>query len=145
MLHDIYQFTRRCIRHWAKVVSLKSELMWPILVIANQYLFSIWTSALPDIFREKWILGVHQKHGGIRERYVAKSPIAQQGFKTHNAWIDLLASTGILGFATMIGFSIKKVEFWRFPLLKFKRNMLMDGSNFQFLIIAALTGLYIFS
>ncbi|EGF47489.1 hypothetical protein AAULR_24491 [Lacticaseibacillus rhamnosus MTCC 5462] len=72
-----------------------------------------------------------KKHGGIRERYVAKSLIAQQGFKTHNAWIDLLASTGILGFATMIGFSIKS-GIMAFRSLKFNRNMLMDGSNFQF-------------
>lgn len=125
-----------------EVVSLKRADVADNSDVSNMR-FSIWTSAL-DIFKEKWILGVSPRNMvAYAKDMLPKSLIAQQGFKTHNAWIDLLASTGILGFATMIGFSIKS-GVMAFRSLKFNRDTLIDESNFQFLIIAALTGFTFF-
>lgn len=138
----LFEFLQVHRPHGQEVVSLKRADVADNGDVSNMR-FSIWTSAL-DIFREKWILGVSPRNMvAYAKDMLPKSLIAQQGFKTHNAWIDLLASTGILGFATMIGFSIKS-GIMAFRSLKFNRNMLMDGSNFQFLIIAALTGFTFF-
>ena len=141
-LPPLFEFLQIHRPHGREVVSLKRADVADNSDISNMR-FSIWSSAI-EIFKTKWIFGVSPRNMvAYAKDMLPKSLIAQQGFKTHNAWIDVLASTGLVGFVTMIGFSIKSA-FMALRSLQFGKKMLSADSNVQFLIVASLIGFTFF-
>lgn len=69
--------------------------------------FKIWNSAI-DIFKTNWILGVSPKDiVAVAKSRLPHTFIAMRHFSTHNAYINILTSTGIVGFVTIMIFFVK--------------------------------------
>ncbi|KRM78172.1 hypothetical protein FC84_GL001194 [Lapidilactobacillus dextrinicus DSM 20335] len=72
--------------------------------------FSIWKSAF-QLFESRWLFGVSPRNMILYAKDAFPNGfIATRGFKTHNAWIDVLTSTGITGLITCISFAIRKIK-----------------------------------
>lgn len=105
--------------------------------------FSIWGSAF-DIFKQNWLFGVSPRNMvAFAKDHLPHSLIAMQGFKTHNAWIDVLASTGVTGILASVVFTVKKaIEVLQVP--EFDRDFLKKQSTAEFLIVIGLVGFMFF-
>lgn len=125
-----------------EVVSLKRADVADNSDISNMR-FSIWGSAF-DVFKQNWLFGVSPRNMvAFAKDRLPHSLIAMQGFKTHNAFIDVLASTGITGLITVLIFTFKKgVEV--FQSIKLDRNFLKHQTTAEFLILIGLVGFMFF-
>ena len=66
--------------------------------------FTIWKSAI-EIFQSSWLFGTSPKNMiAYAQDILPNTYIAQRNFSVHNAYLNTLASTGILGGITFVVF-----------------------------------------
>ncbi len=71
--------------------------------------FTIWKSAI-EIFQSSWLFGTSPKNMIVYAQDILPNTyIAQRNFSVHNAYLNTLASTGILGGITFVVFLLGKV------------------------------------
>ncbi|MDB7087620.1 O-antigen ligase family protein [Enterococcus mundtii] len=70
--------------------------------------FTIWKSAV-EIFQSSWLFGTSPKNMiAYAQDVLPNTYIAQRNFSVHNAYLNTLASTGILGGLTFVAFIVSK-------------------------------------
>lgn len=70
--------------------------------------FTIWKSAV-EIFQSSWLFGTSPKNMiAYAQDVLPNTYIAQRNFSVHNAYLNTLASTGILGGLTFVAFIVTK-------------------------------------
>lgn len=69
--------------------------------------FKIWNSAL-EIFKSSWLFGVSPRNiVAYAQANLPETYIAIKNFSTHNAYINILTSTGVVGFVVIMTFFIR--------------------------------------
>ncbi|BBM17511.1 polymerase [Enterococcus avium] len=98
--------------------------------------FSIWKSAL-DIFKSSWLVGTSPKNMiPYAREHLPSTFIAQNGFIVHNSYLNVLASTGILGGLTFFSFCIRSF-FEVVKSINWKEAMSSSYKYIYFLVVFA--------
>ncbi|MGL9892759.1 O-antigen ligase like membrane protein [Enterococcus mundtii] len=94
--------------------------------------FTIWKSAV-EIFQSSWLFGTSPKNMiAYAQDVLPNTYIAQRNFSVHNAYLNTLASTGILGGLTFVAFIVSKAA--RIITLLFKPITNLFGTRMIYCI-----------
>lgn len=107
--------------------------------------FKIWQSAL-ELFKSKPIFGTSPRN--MRTYAKAEFPngfIAQRSYAVHNAYLDVLTSTGVVGALTLVVFFVKYLIFvFKFLFLKLKsKNYFIVLFNFSVVATVAISAFFL--